>query len=629
MRRNRLLVLAGLALALVLGLAAPSQAQGPVPNENTIIRPAAPELCALLDIPEKRGLMDGLLMNLAFSCGREAEFMGPGGQIGEAAPISPDGDAEVNDPSLDVGHPSLTQSETSIEENLSNGTLCSSYNDSCEFFCPGGGGGFTGFSRSIDGGQTWTDNGSIDGAAFGDPSLVWREADGNFYISTLNSGGGLNVYQSTDDCQDFGLVSTPATGGDDKELLEVDNWSASPNFGNLYLTWTDFGFGGRIRAIRSVDGGATWSAAFTLTGTGEVVQGAWPTVAPNGDVFISWVRYTNFTNGPITIEVARSTDGGLTYVDVTSPLVNAVSPRDSAASSACFRPSLNGNIRYLASPQIAADGNGDLHVVYSYDPDGFNVGDVVNVYYRKSVDSGATWGPEIQLNDDATSTDQYFPTVQVTSDDDTILATWYDRRLDTGSNLLYDYFKRVSTDGGATWHPSTRVSEVSSPVVLDGSLATCYHGDYDQSLIAAATDTQIVQWSDDRVGHPNVYADASNIFRGSESGTWAIPTGSDEAFSGTLIGGTPSAPTVYNLAGTATTGGAISGTLTPVNGDTPTLNFTGTWALDGGSATNGTFRARITDPSTPTVSGRMTARFRQTSPPAPGGFRGRWLVEAE
>ena len=36
--------------------------------------------------------------------------------------------------------------------------------------------------------------------------------------------------------------------------------------------------------------------------------------------------------------------------------------------------------------------DGCLHVVYSYDPDGYDTGDVVNVYYRRSCDNGTTWG---------------------------------------------------------------------------------------------------------------------------------------------------------------------------------------------------------------------------------------------
>src|SRR6185436_7146336 len=240
---------------------------------------------------------------------------------------------------------------------------------------------------------------------------------------SLDAGGGLALWASTDDCQTFHQIGTPSTGADDKEILAVDNNQASASYGNLYLVWTDFGFAGSpIRALRSTDGGATWSAAATLS-TGGVVQGAWPAVAPNGDVFVAWLRYTDFQNGPITVEVARSTNGGLSYTPVTSPLVNAVSPREATASGTCGRPSLKGNLRYLASPQIAVDGNGVLHVVYSYDPDGYNTGDVVNGYYRRSTDSGATWSAELRLNDDSTSRDQYFPTIQANGS--TLLATWY------------------------------------------------------------------------------------------------------------------------------------------------------------------------------------------------------------
>jgi hypothetical protein len=475
------------------------------PAEQTVIRAAPPELCKLLDVPAKRQLMDGLLFNLLWSCGRQKELgVGPG-QLKSVAEESAEEegidqivakaftvtDVQVNNSAGESGA-SATQNETSLVQSPVTGTLCSSFNDSWHFY--GSGGGFTGFARSTDGGRTWVDGGAVGAVSEGDPSLVWRRSDGNFYLATLQSGGSLALWVSTNDCQTFSFLSTPSTGGDDKEILAVDNNPASPNYGNLYLVWTDFGVAGSpIRATRSTDGGVTWWAPVTVS-TGGVVQGAWPAVAPNGDVFVAWLQYTDFQNGPISINVSRSTNGGLSYAAVTSPLVNAVSPRHATASASCGRPALNGNIRYLASPQIAVDASGVLHVVYSYDSDGFNVGDVVNVYYRRSTNSGATWSTELRLNDDATQRDQYFPSIQVTGS--TVMAGWYDRRLDA-SNLLQDYFKRVSTDGGVTWAPSVRVSDVSSPVRFDPGTAGCYHGDYDQSVVTV-TNGEVVQWADDR-----------------------------------------------------------------------------------------------------------------------------------
>ena len=219
------------------------------------------------------------------------------------------------------------------------------------------------------------------------------------------------------------------------------------------------------------------------------------------------MRWNPYYTGPIDIEVVRSTNGGTSFSFVTDPMSGEINPRASSPTSSCGRPALNGNIRYLPSPQIAVSANGDLHVVYSYDQDGLNTGDVVDVFYRRSTDDGATWVPEVQLNDDGTLTDQFFPTVSV-GDGGRVVSTWYDRRNDVAGNLLFDYYMRVSEDGGATWAASERVSDVSSPVVLDPNLATCYHGDYDTQV--QYNGLAYIQWSDDRTVQstdPNVWFD--------------------------------------------------------------------------------------------------------------------------
>ncbi|MFN7962471.1 MAG: hypothetical protein U0002_14480 [Thermoanaerobaculia bacterium] len=553
---------------LSLAWAATALAQGPrpqalAPNRLSTVLPASVEACRALDQPALRNRMDGLLFNLLWSCGRQAE-------VKQLASLSEQelfldsleeailrADTQVNNSAGENGT-STTQSETSIAYNGNTGTVCSSFNDSWEFFGSTGGGGFTGFARSLDGGVTWTDRGAVGASSGGDPSLAWRKKDGLFYLGTLNSGGSLAVWRSSDDCQNFTLLSVPSTGNDDKEILIADNNPASPNYGNLYLVWTDFGeVGTPIRAIRSTDGGSSWSAPFNVSAAGSV-QGAWPAVAPNGDVFVAWLRYASFPNGNITIEVARSTNGGLSYAAVTSPLVNAVSPRDSTASTSCGRPALNGNLRYLASPQITVDSAGTLQVVYTYDPDGFNTGDVVNVYHRRSTNSGATWSAETRLND-VTTGDQYFPTIQ--SNGTTLVATWYDRRNDP-SNLRQDYYKRVSTDGGITWGANVRLSDVNSPIQLDPNLATCYHGDYDQSVVGVVG--SVSQWADDRRStgtrnDPDVYTDdrialpAATTNAASFSTASVAPDSAASLFGARLATTTVSAGTVplpTNLGGT-------------------------------------------------------------------------------
>lgn len=462
------------------------------------------EVCRLLDDPEQRPLMDGVLNHLLPACGREHELgmvvQSPSAEAVEETQGTDGLDTLVNDPAGDSGV-SQTQSETTLARSELTGTLCAGYNDS---FHRVQGEGVTGFSRSADGGLSFTDQGALDPESDGDPSLVWRRADGHFYFTTL-AEGGIGLWRSTDDCRSFAAVGPVHEGSsDDKELMAVDNDASSPFFGRLYVVWTDFGAGG-IAAAASGDGGETWSSPVRVSPPNTSCQGAWPVVAPGGELFVAWTR---FASGRVSIHAARSSDGGRSFHQLAPVAVDAVRPEDPAATSACARSALNGFIRYAPFPQLAVGPDGALHVVYSYDPDVAGAGDTVDVFYRRSTDRGASWDPELRLNDDATLSDQFFPTLAV-GFSNVVSASWYDRRLDP-SNLLIDHYRRLSQDGGLSWGPSERVSDASTPVYLDPAMATCYHSDYDTHLQDQGR--ALVQWSDDRnlhAGHndPDVFMD--------------------------------------------------------------------------------------------------------------------------
>jgi hypothetical protein len=457
--------------------------------------------CGLLDDPTIRARMSGAFeMALLEACGRatlEPASPSPSRRVAAASPSSGP-DVRVND--LDPVASSTTQSETSIAINPNTGAICSTFNDSYHYHIEGT--GYIGFSRSVDGGGSFQDGGVMPpgggGVSRGDPSVVWRASDGYFYFTSIHENTssyayGLGLWRSTDDCAAFQWVGLAHAGSsDDKEFMAVDNAPSSPYYGRLYVAWTDFSTGGYIRLVRS-DNGTSWSAPVTLS-TSASVQGAWPAVASNGDLYVAWLRWT--TGDLMSFEIVRSTNGGVSFTPVTNPRSNVVVPRDAAATQQCGRDALNGRIRYLPSPQIAIGPDGCLHVAYSYDPDGYNVGDVVNSYYRRSCDQGATWGPEVLLSDDGTLTDQFFPNVAVNADN-VVAASWYDRRLDPVGNYYFDRYRTLSWDGGTTWEANERVSDVSSPVYINPQTSACYHGDYDQLAIDA--DSLYVQWSDDRV----------------------------------------------------------------------------------------------------------------------------------
>jgi len=486
---------------LLASTAAVATAEESAPVKAGVDKPL-PAACAQLDDPETRAMMDGVLFKLLVACDRTDELgevrQTPAETMGRGTGGGPD--VAVSDPTGDSGS-STTQSETSMALNEVTGTICAGYNDSYHYF--GSGGGFTGFSRSTDNGATFTDQGALGTDSIGDPAIVWRRADGNFYFGALHTNG-LGLWKSTDDCQSFQFSGMMHSGfSDDKELLAVDNNPSSPNYGTLYMVFTNFSSDSRIWALRSTDAGVTWTNAQAISATSGV-QGAWPAVAPNGDIYVGWVRFNSGT-GTVTMEIARSSNGGVSYSMVTSPAANVVQPQDAGATGSCGRAALKGNIRYLPSPQVVVGSDGVLHTVYSYSPGG---GDASDVFYRRSTDDGATWGPEVRLHDDATTNDQFFPTISVGASN-TVSATWYDRRLD-GANLLVDYYQAFSYDGGVTWEPNQRLSDVSTPIYLDPNLATCYHGDYDTHI---QTDTHAVtQWADDRNlmnshNDPDVFSD--------------------------------------------------------------------------------------------------------------------------
>ncbi len=418
--------------------------------------------------------------------------------VEDVGPGTDDGpDVAVNDPSGDSGT-STTQSETSLAVNEVTGTVCAGYNDSVHYFVSGR--VSPGFPvRRTTGRPSSTGRPRVD--SFGDPALVWRKADGHFYFGTLHADG-LGLWKSTDDCQTFQWVGMIHSGGsDDKELLAVDNNPTSPHYGNLYMVFTNFSADSQIRALRSTDAGVTWTNA-RRSARPRGCRGPGRRWRPTAT---SMSAGSNFNGSLVTMEFVRSANGGVSYGAITSPAADKARPQNSVATGSCGRAALKGNIRYLPSPQIVVGPDGALHTVYSYSPGG---GDDCDSFYRRSTDSGATWGPEIRLHNDTSASDQFFPTVSVGAGN-IVSATWYDRRLDP-NNLLVDYYQAFSFDGGLTWETNQRISDVSTPIYLDPSLATCYHGDYDTHV--QTTSYAVTQWADDRNmanGHndPDVFSD--------------------------------------------------------------------------------------------------------------------------
>src|SRR5439155_3598902 len=172
----------------------------------------------------------------------------------------------------------ITHSYTSA---LSYGrTIIVGFNDSGSF---ASGNHFTGWSRSTDGGATWTDGGTLPASAAGDagdPVLARDITSGVIYFATLGftNGNVIQVFRSTDNGATWlaPVNGTPGGASEDKEWITVDNFVGSGN-GNVYLVARNFGAGNGIYLYRSTDGGNTFGPSggtLIASGVPTNVQGA-------------------------------------------------------------------------------------------------------------------------------------------------------------------------------------------------------------------------------------------------------------------------------------------------------------------------------------------------------------------
>jgi hypothetical protein len=403
----------------------------------------------------------------------------------------------VNDPTLDPPPAALvnfTQSETSMV--VFGNTVLVAFNDSGSFV--GGASKFTGYSISTDMGNTFTDKGTLPtnpGGDAGDPVLARDNTTGTIYLSTLSFAGNIQVFRSFDGGNTFAapVNGTPGkTGFQDKEWMGVDNFPGAGQ-GNVYLVERDFGPGNGIYFFSSTDGGATFGpAGGTLIASGAAgnVQGANVAVGPNHDLY---AFYFDERALPETIKMRKSTDFGATF-----------GPEVTVATLGTG-PGFNGNLglpwRSNAFPQVAVNqATGDLYMVYADNPAGV---DRADIFLTQSTDGGATWSTPTRVNDDATTRDQFQPSIALSPDGTNIGVFYYD--FDAGTNLI-NYVGRKGTLSGSSvsFDPSFLVSDTSFPPNFgnDAVVNPSYMGDYDEAK--ADNEFLYAVWGDNRLGTPDV-----------------------------------------------------------------------------------------------------------------------------
>jgi hypothetical protein len=314
-------------------------------------------------------------------------------------------------------------------------------------------------------------------------------------VSQPSVGLGLNAGILVSHSDDYGATwSHPQTikedhGGnvlDDKESITAD-----PSSGHVYAIWdrlvapnghasleateNAIGYRGPTWFASSADNGETWSTARMIYDPGEVNQTIANQIAvePDGTLVDVFLQINNFSNSHgnrgLNVAVMRSTDHGASWSKpvFVHKLVSATvrTPGDG-------QPLRTGNI----IPDIAIDQHtGALYVVWQDAVSGTPA-----VYLSKSPDGGSTWTAAQKVSDSPAGVSAFTAAVDVNAAG-AVGVTYYDFRNDTAdtATALTDYWIRTSTDGGAGWAPSQRVTPASFDMKKAPVARGYFTGDYE------------------------------------------------------------------------------------------------------------------------------------------------------
>ncbi len=328
---------------------------------------------------------------------------------------------------------------------------------------------------SNDGGLTWTKKTlSSTNGVWGDPCMMIDTAGAMyfFHLSNPNVGNWIDrivCQKSTDGgntWNDGTYMGLNGTKAQDKEWTTID-----PTNNNIYATWTQFDSYGSsnsndssiILFSRSTNAGASWSTPTRISKKGgncidsdNTVEGAVPTVGPNGEIYVSWA-------GPLGIMFDKSTNGGLTW------LYNDIFVDPMPGGWDISIPDID---RCNGMPITCCDRSNGLYngTIYINWSDQRNGPTDTDIWLSKSTDGGLTWSPAKRVNDDPPGKQQFFTWMTVDQVTGYIYIVFYDRRNYNNSNT--DVYMAMSKDGGENFL-NFKISE--SPFLPDGYT---FFGDY-------------------------------------------------------------------------------------------------------------------------------------------------------
>ncbi len=340
------------------------------------------------------------------------------------------------------------------------------------------GANITKYCYSNDGGYNWNEGElSSSFGVWGDPTIV-VDTNGSFYFFHLSGNYTDSNWLDRIVCQksvNGGQTWSDGTFlGNFSPKQQDKQWSVvDPKTNAIYITWTQFDKydshvhtdSSNILFSKSTDGGLNWSVAKRINQFAgdcldgdSTVEGAFPAVGPNGELYVSWA-------GPAGIRFDRSLDGGDTWLE------NDILINDMPGGWDMAIPGLN---RSNGLPVINCDRSNSVNkgTIYVNWADQRNGSFDTDIWLSKSTDGGNTWSVAKRVNDDPAGKQQFLSWMTIDQLNGNLYFVFYDRRNEVGNNNSTEVYMAVSKDGGEHFL-NFKISE--SPFIPNPNI---FFGDY-------------------------------------------------------------------------------------------------------------------------------------------------------